>query len=126
MAHAAVVALGGAVGTLLRYFTGVLAIRLGFLTVPVGTLAVNVVGSFALGFLGRHYAPPHGSPTLFVGLTVGLCGGFTTFSAFTLDLFTMIERGQLARALVYALASVTVSYAALALGIAAARQLQPA
>jgi CrcB protein len=125
MTHAAAVALGGALGTLLRYWTGVVAIRLGFLTVPVATFTVNVVGSLALGFLARYFAPPHGTTTLFVGLSVGLCGGFTTFSAFTLDLYTMMERGQPGRALSYALASVLVSYVALALGIAAARQLHP-
>lgn len=125
MSHAAAVALGGALGSLLRYWTGVITIRLGILTVPVATLAVNVIGSFALGFLGRYFAPPHGTTTLFVALSVGLCGGFTTFSAFTLDLYTMMERGQPGRALTYALASVLISYAALAFGIAAARQLQP-
>ena len=125
MTHVAAVAIGGALGTLLRYSTGVIAIRLGVLTVPVGTFTVNVLGSFALGFLGRYFAPPHGTTTVFVGLTVGLCGGFTTFSTFTLDLYTMMERGQPGRALSYAVASVLVSFAALALGIAAARQLQP-
>ena len=125
MTHGAAVALGGALGSLLRYWTGVAAIRLGVLTVPIATFTVNVVGSFALGFLGRYFAPPHGTTTTFVGLSVGLCGGFTTFSAFTLELYTMIERGQPGRALAYALVSVLVSYAALGLGIAAARQLQP-
>jgi fluoride exporter len=126
MTHAAAVAFGGAVGAVLRYFAGVAALRLGFVTLPVGTFTVNVVGSLALGFLGRYFAPPNGSPTLFLGLTAGLCGGFTTFSAFSLDLLTMIERGQPGRAILYAIASVTISLAALTVGVLAARNLHPA
>jgi CrcB protein len=125
MKVAAAVVLGGSVGTALRYLAGVAALRAGITTIPVGTFAVNVTGSLALGFLARYFAPPHGSPTLFAALTVGLCGGFTTFSTFSLDLFTMVERNQAARAGAYALASVVASYLALALGFMIARTLRP-
>lgn len=121
----AVVAFSGGVGTALRYLVGIAALRVGYTTVPVGTFAVNVTGSLALGFLARYFAPPHGSATVFAALTVGLCGGFTTFSTFALDLFAMVERHQAGRALAYALASVLLSYSALVLGYVVARTLRP-
>jgi CrcB protein len=119
-----VVALGGATGSVLRYLVGALLLRPGPV-IPWSTLAVNVVGSLALGFLARYFAPPHGSQTLFLALTVGLCGGFTTFSTFSLDMFTLVERGALGRALLYALASVALSYGALVIGYQVARTLRP-
>ena len=121
----AAVAFGGGVGTALRYLVGVAALRAGITSVPVGTFTVNVIGSLALGFLARYFAPPHGSTTLFAALTVGLCGGFTTFSTFALDLFAMVERHQATRAAVYAISSVLLSYVALALGFIIARSLRP-
>jgi len=92
---------------------------------PWGSFAVNVSGALALGFLARYFGPPHGSSTLFLGLTVGLCGGYTTFSTFALDLYTLAERGSTGRAAIYAFLSVTVSYTALVLGYQAARVLRP-
>ena len=79
----------------------------------------------SLGFLARYFGPPHGSPTLFLALSVGLCGGYTTFSTFTLDMYTMVERGAASRAILYALASVLASYAALVLGYQLARAMRP-
>lgn len=121
----AAVALSGGVGTALRYLVGVAALRAGITTVPIGTFAVNVIGSLALGFFARYFAPPHGSTTVFAALTVGLCGGFTTFSTFALDLLAMVERHQAARAAAYAVSSVLLSYFALALGFIIARSLKP-
>ena len=120
-----VVALGGAFGSVLRYLVGVALLRPGIPTFPWGTLAVNVTGSLALGFLARYFGPPHGSPTLFLALTVGVCGGYTTFSTFTLDMFTMVERGEASRALLYAVVSVGLAYAALVLGYQLARTWRP-
>src|SRR5687768_7542864 len=94
------VALGGALGSVLRYLVGIAFLRPGFNDLPWGTLAVNVSGALALGFLARYFAPPHASPALFLALTVGLCGGYTTFSTFTLDMFTLVERGSASRAIV--------------------------
>lgn len=116
------VALGGAMGATGRYLTGVLTLRLFGPGFPVGTLTVNVLGSFAMGVLvvvlarkgGTHLAP------LFM---TGLLGGFTTFSAFSLDAVTIYERGQVGLAAVYVLASVLLSLAALGLGLMAARTL---
>ena len=121
----ALVAFSGGVGTALRYLVGIAALRAGYTQVPVGTFAVNVIGSFALGFLARYFAPPHGSTTVFAALTVGLCGGFTTFSTFALDVFGMVERHQAGRAMLYAVASVLFSYSALAAGLVIARTLRP-
>jgi len=120
------VLVGGAVGSALRYAVGGVWLTPVSLNFPWGTLAVNVSGSLALGFLGRYFAPPHGSHVVFLLLTVGLCGGFTTFSTFTLDAFTLVERGEPGRASAYVLASVAVSYLALILGYVAARALRPA
>lgn len=119
------VALGGAAGSVLRYLVGLALVRSGFGALHWGTFAVNVSGALALGFLARYWGPPHATPTVFLLLTVGVCGGYTTFSTFTLDMFTMVERGSPGRAALYALASVCVSLAALALGYHFARSLRP-
>ena len=119
------VALGGALGSVLRYLVGIAFLRPGFSGLPWGTFTVNVSGALALGFLARFFAPPHASPGVFLALTVGLCGGYTTFSTFTLDMFTLVERGSAGRAILYALASVVLSYGALAMGYMIARTLRP-
>jgi CrcB protein len=121
----AAVAAGGAIGSVLRYWVGTLFLRPGMGALPWGTFTVNVTAALALGFLARYFAPPNGSPTLFLALTVGLCGGYSTFSTFTLEMFTLAERGEIGRAALYAIASVVVSYVALALGYQAARVLRP-
>jgi len=120
------VLIGGAIGSALRYAIAGVWLTPASMNFPWGTLAVNVSGSMALGFLGRYYAPPHGSHEVFLLLTVGLCGGFTTFSTFTLDAFTLVERGAAARASLYVLVSVALSYVALILGYVAARAVRPA
>ncbi|HOZ32599.1 MAG TPA: fluoride efflux transporter CrcB, partial [Tabrizicola sp.] len=109
------VALGGAIGAALRYLTNVSALRLFGTGFPVATLVVNVVGSFAMGVLvtvlarkgGNHLAP---------FLMTGILGGFTTFSAFSLDALTLWERGQTLTAFTYVAASVLLSLAAIAAG----------
>jgi CrcB protein len=116
---------GSAIGGALRYAVGHSWIRSGALGFPWGTLVVNVTGSLALGFLARYFAPPHGSHTTFLLLTVGLCGGYTTFSTFTLDTFTLMQGGAAGRAFGYVLASVALSYLALIAGYAIAKNLHP-
>ena len=119
------VAVGGALGAVLRYLVafGVQQSTAG--AIGYGTLVVNVSGALALGFLARMFAPPHGSHVTFLALTVGLCGGYTTFSTFTLDMFTLVERGQALRAVAYAAVSVVMSYAALAFGYGVAKAVRP-
>ncbi|WP_121631251.1 fluoride efflux transporter CrcB [Tropicibacter alexandrii] len=115
------VALGGAIGASLRYMTGLMMARLLGKGFPWGTLTVNIVGSFLMGVLvvvlaqtGNRFAPL---------LMTGLLGGFTTFSAFSLDVVTLYERGQVALAGGYVAASVAVSIAALFAGLLLARSL---
>jgi len=116
---------GGAIRSALRYAIAGMWLAPGSQNFPWGTMIVNVTGSMALGFLGRYFASPHGSPALFLFLTVGICGGYTTFSTFTLDAFAMAERGAATRATLYILASVVLSYVALFAGYAFARALRP-
>ncbi len=119
------VALGGAIGSVLRFMVANLILKSTGGTIGYGTLVVNVTGALALGFLARFWAPPHGSHLTFLALTVGLCGGYTTFSTFSLDMFTLVERGQVTKAILYAVGSVVLSYGALASGYFAARILRP-
>ncbi|MCT4556553.1 MAG: fluoride efflux transporter CrcB [Pelagimonas sp.] len=114
------VALGGAIGASARYLTGMAALRLLGPGFPWGTLIVNVLGSFLMGVLvvgllhlsGNRFAPL---------LMTGLLGGFTTFSAFSLDAITLYERGDVTLAGAYVLASVLLSLAALFAGLTLAR-----
>lgn len=110
---------GGAIGAALRYLTGVaLAGRGGF---PFGTLAVNLIGALAMGVLAALVLRGVAGEAMRLFIGVGMLGGFTTFSAFSLESFEMIERGQFGMAAGYALISVTGSVAALALGYGLAR-----
>jgi len=115
---------GGALGSALRYAIAGVWLTPASLTFPWGTLVVNVTGSMALGFLGRYFAPPQASHALFLFLTVGICGGYTTFSTFTLETFALIERGATLRATAYVAANVALSYIALFAGYAGARALR--
>ena len=121
------VALGGAIGAALRYHAGraVAAVQ-GPQTVgafPFATLAVNVVGSMAMGVLAGWLARggvAHAEQwRLFAG--VGLLGGFTTFSSFSLEMLMLIERGEIATAIAYAAISVLAGLAGLYLGLAMMR-----
>jgi fluoride exporter len=106
---------GGALGAGLRYSTSLmLASRSS--AWPWGTFCVNIVGGLAMGVLAALYFKGSVSETarLFVG--VGILGGFTTFSAFSLESFHLIERGQVGMAGAYAMLSVVASIAALAAG----------
>jgi len=116
------VALGGAIGASGRYLTGVAAIRLMGPGFPWGTLAVNVLGSFVMGAVVVALA--HLSANRFAPLLMtGVLGGFTTFSAFSLDALTLWERGQQALAVAYVGASVVLSLAAIVAGLGLARSL---
>lgn len=120
LATLAQVALGGAVGACCRYLAGVAALRLAGQGFPWGTLAVNVLGSFLMGAIVVALER-FGATRLAPLLTVGLLGGFTTFSAFSLDTAKLVERGQPECALIYVAASVVMSISFLWLGLLAAR-----
>lgn len=114
------VALGGAIGASARYLTNVGAMRLLGPGFPFGTLTVNVVGSFLMGVLVVVLA--HKDATRMAPLLMtGMLGGFTTFSAFSLDAVTIYERGQVGLAALYVGASVVLSLAALFAGLMLAR-----
>ncbi|QMW22167.1 fluoride efflux transporter CrcB [Sandaracinobacteroides saxicola] len=108
------VALGGAIGAVGRFALGQ-AFAGRWPGWPWGTLTVNVAGGFAMGLLAA-WLLRGGSEDARLLLGVGVLGGFTTFSAFSLEMFAMIERGALGAALGYALLSVAGALAALALG----------
>jgi fluoride exporter len=116
------VAVGGAVGSVCRFLTGVAVTRLAGPAFPWGTLTVNVVGSFAIGFLTELVARKlNASMEIRLLIVVGFLGGFTTFSSFSLDTMALIERGATAAALSYVLASVVISLLATFGGLAFGR-----
>ena len=111
------IALGSAVGGAGRYLLGGLMQRASA-TFPLGTLVINVLGSFALGLIMRYAL---GTPTFrpeYRGLlTIGLCGGFTTFSTFSYETVRLLQDGEWPQAAAYVAGSVVLSVAALWLGL---------
>jgi CrcB protein len=118
------VALGSAIGGVSRYLLGGLVQRLLDTTFPAGTLLVNVTGSFLLGAIIRYaLETPSLTPEVRGFLTIGFCGGYTTFSTFSYETMALLEDGEWARAGVYITASVILSLIATFLGLALARQV---
>lgn len=112
------VAAGGAVGSVLRYLVGLWSVRLVGAAFPWGTLAINVAGSFVIGFLAEMILRRFGGSTeMRLLLVTGLCGGFTTFSSFSLEFVGMVERGAMPMAFAYVAASVILSIAGTFLGL---------
>jgi len=115
---------GGALGAALRFHLGRLVLHLGIAGYPLGTLLANVIGGFCMGALvGLLARADFSSEPWRLLISVGLLGGFTTFSAFSLEVFGMLERGDWAMAGAYALLSVVASVLALFVGIALIRVL---
>ena len=116
------VALGGAFGASARYGVAAIMVRLMGPNFPWGTLTVNVVGSLAMGLLVEALALKFSaSPEVRVMLVTGFLGGFTTFSAFSLDTANLIERNAMGTAMAYVLVSVILSVAALFAGLTIGR-----
>ena len=115
------VALGGAIGAALRYLSGVAMLRvLGPQDFPLAILSVNIVGSFLMGVFV--VAAAHKGLTAYSPFVMtGLWGGFTTFSAFSLETVTLIERGEVSSAALYVGLSVALSIGGLMLGLLLAR-----
>lgn len=116
------VALGGAIGSVARYLVGKAALFLWGANFPWGTLIVNILGCFFMGLLAgllSHYAELSQEVRSF--LLIGVLGGFTTFSAFSLDLVTLYQRGAWMNAGLYLFASVALSITALLGGMALIR-----
>jgi fluoride exporter len=116
------VALGGALGSAARYLVNVAALRAFGSGFPAGTMAVNIAGSFLMGVLVvvvAHFGGNRIAPFLMTGVL----GGFTTFSAFSLDAVTLWDRGQTALAATYIAGTVVLSLTALVFGMVTARSL---
>jgi CrcB protein len=118
------VALGSAIGGVSRYLLGGLVQRMLDTTFPAGTLLVNVTGSFLLGAIIRYaLETPSLTPEVRAFLTIGVCGGYTTFSTFSYETMALLKDGEWARAGVYITASVLLSLIATFTGFALARQV---
>ena len=113
------VALGGAIGAACRHLVNIAALKLLGPAFPAGTLSVNVLGGLLMGLLAGYLAPGYrgGAELLRLFLATGILGGFTTFSAFSLDAVLLWERGEVIAALAYVFVSVALSIAALLLGL---------
>ncbi len=118
----AAVAVGGAIGSVARLLLGVAVQQRVGPTFPVGTLLINISGSLILGFLVPvALQSPAVTPALRALLTTGLCGGYTTFSTFSLETAVLIEEGGYGRAALYIVASVGLALLGTFIGFAAAR-----
>lgn len=122
MGMLAAVAAGGALGSVARYLTVIGVGRIAGVGFPYGVLVVNVVGGFVIGVLVELMALAW-SPgeTMRAFLVVGVLGGYTTFSAFSLDAWLLIEKGLYGPAILYILASVILSIGALVTGLTLTR-----
>lgn len=102
--------IGGGIGSILRYIAGI--------CLPFPTLIVNVLGSFLLGFLFAFLMQkPEISQSLKLALTVGFCGGLTTFSTFSFQIFEMIELGHWINGLLYAIVSLFLGVVSVFVGV---------
>lgn len=122
--HLALVAAGGATGAMLRHLAGMASFKLMGPGFPFGTLFVNVVGSFAMGLFIEYLAHKFpGNQELRLLIATGLLGGFTTFSAFSLEFALLYERGALLSAGIYLTTSVCLAILALFFGLYAGRSV---
>lgn len=118
------VAAGGAIGSVARYLVGISSGKLFGLNFPWGTLIINVTGSFLIGLFAGLFALKWDLPQAWrIFLTVGICGGYTTFSTFSLDAFYLMERNQTFAAMAYMVGSVVLSVGALVAAMQVARSL---
>lgn len=114
--------LGGGLGSAARHGVNVLAAKLWGVQFPIGTLCINILGSFAMGVVVEYWAVKSGFPQqgrLF--LTTGVIGGFTTFSAFSLEVALLNSRGELVLAALYIVSSIALGVGSLYVGMAFVR-----
>ncbi len=117
------IALGGAAGSVLRYIVGGRVQHFAPHGFPLGTLFVNVMGCFLIGILARQFMNVQTHNHLRALLMVGFCGGFTTFSAFSMETVGLIEGGEYPRAVAYIMLSVLLCLTATFAGMSAMRLL---
>ncbi|MGA8321720.1 MAG: fluoride efflux transporter CrcB [Xanthobacteraceae bacterium] len=119
-----IVFFGGGLGAALRHGVNLVAARALGTEFPYGTLIINVLGSLAMGLIAEYFALKIGLPQRWrLFLTTGILGGFTTFSAFSLEAALLYERGQQMGAAIYVVASVVLAIGALFAGMAIIRML---
>jgi CrcB protein len=119
-----IVFLGGGIGAMLRHGVNLGSARLLGTGLPYNTMFENVTGSMVMGLLAGYFALRGGVPQQWqLFLTTGILGGYTTFSAFSLDAALLYERGQLGLAAVYVIGSVVLSIAGLFAGLWLVRQM---
>jgi CrcB protein len=111
------VGLGGFIGSIARYAVSKLNVYMHFLAIPLGTLTVNIVGSFIIGVIvGISQKSEILSADVRLFLMVGICGGFTTFSSFSVENLMLIQNGQVFSALIYTFLSLFLGFTAVYLG----------
>ena len=116
--------IGGGFGSMLRHAVNLASAALFGITFPYGTIIVNIAGSFAMGIIAGWFAlRGHGGQMTSLFLTTGVLGGFTTFSAFSLDAALLWERGQTGGASLYVLGSVVAAIVGVFAGLAAMRAM---
>ena len=117
-----IVFLGGGIGAALRHGVNTAVARVLGTAFPYGTLLINISGSFIMGLIAAYFAfKGDASQHWRLFLTTGILGGYTTFSAFSLDAALLYERGEVGMAAVYVIASVAISIAGLFAGFAIVR-----
>lgn len=117
------IVLGGAIGTLIRYIVSGLDYKFSNGVFPISTLVVNLAGSLAIGFLWGVFERSTISPTMRMFVFIGVLGGFTTFSTFTLENFNLIRDGEFKIALINVVASNVLGIALVFVGFSLARLL---
>ncbi len=111
------IGLGGSIGSIARFLVSRLNNRVEWLSIPIGTLVVNVIGSFLIGFLiGISEKSPILTVELRMFLMVGLCGGFTTFSSFTGENLMLMRNGQFLPLFLYTGLSILLGFTAVYFG----------
>ena len=124
MSQVIAIAVGGAFGSVLRYGLSTWVHTLVGRGFPYGTLAVNVLGCLAMGFLFVLLVERMGESALWrAGLLIGVLGGFTTFSTFSIETFNLVEQGAMAKAAANMAASLVLCVGATWLGVILARQI---
>jgi CrcB protein len=118
------IGMGGFVGSVARFYISKLNLQFNFLAIPVGTLVVNILGSFLIGFLtGISAKSAILSADLRLLLMVGICGGFTTFSTFTSENLMYMHNGQFFSIFLYTGLSILLGFLAVYFGYATSNLL---
>lgn len=114
--------LGGGIGAVSRFLITLNLTKIYNVNLPIATFLVNIIGSFVIGFLYILFMGKTDlTPALKFALTVGFCGGLTTFSTFSLELFEMISHQQFMQAAIYALLSVLICLVMTGIGVYCAK-----